>query len=269
MKKVGLELVATLVLFFGIFLFAKQVDWISLLRVNQVRKQTEEKLGELLKEILNKDKTACEKEEIIRPVDSLLTYLCEVNDIDRKTVTLSLFYEEEVNAFALPGNHIVVYSGLIEATENESALAGVLAHELAHLQKRHVMRRLIREMGTAVLLSAASGGAGEKLTAILKELSSASYDRSMEKEADLTAAAYLNQAQWDITPFADFLEKLDDADTPAFLLWMSTHPSGQDRSDEIKKRYPPENNKTFEPLLSPETWQQLKKELNETPESGE
>jgi len=259
MKKFSLELILTLVLFFGIFLLAKQVDWIKLLRVNQVRHQTEEKLGELLKEILNKDKTACNRWEILRPVDSLLTHLCEANGIKRDMIKISVFYEDEVNAFALPGNRIVVYTALIEATENESALSGVLAHELAHLQKRHVMRRLIREMGVAVLLSAASGGAGETLTAILKELTSASYDRSMEKEADLTTVKYLTKAQLNTEPFAALLLKLDDPITPDFLTWMNTHPSGEQRADDVREQFRDKKPLAFQPVLAPETWELMKK----------
>jgi predicted Zn-dependent protease len=259
MKKFILELISTLVLFFGIFLLAKQVDWIRLLHVNQIRSKTEEKLGELLKEILNKDKTACEQPEILYPVDSLLTHLCEANGIEENIVKISVFYEDEVNAFALPGNQIVIYTGLIEATANEAALSGVLAHELAHLQKRHVMSRLIREMGVAVLLSAASGGAAETLTSILQMLSSASYDRAMEKEADLTAAIYLTKAKISAEPFAALLLELDEPDTPNFLAWISTHPSGEKRARDIRDQFPGKNQPISQPVLAPETWDLMKK----------
>ena len=61
------------------------------------------------------------------------------------------------NAFALPGGHLVLYTGLINASDNFEEVTGVIGHELAHIELNHVMKRLVREIGLSALISMTTG----------------------------------------------------------------------------------------------------------------
>ncbi len=77
----------------------------------------------------------------------MVNVLYKVNDIDRDKIKVHLLFKDEVNAFALPDGHLVIFSGLILESENPEELSGVLAHELAHIELNHVMTKLMREVG--------------------------------------------------------------------------------------------------------------------------
>ncbi|MDZ7607365.1 MAG: M48 family metallopeptidase [Cyclobacteriaceae bacterium] len=131
--------------------------------------------------------------------------MCDKNDIDRDKIKVHLLFKDEVNAFALPDGHLVIFSGLILESENPEELSGVIAHELAHIKLNHVMTKLMREVGLSVLLSMASGGGGDMLRETAKMLSSTAFDRALEKEADIKAVDYLIEANISPEPFATFL----------------------------------------------------------------
>jgi predicted Zn-dependent protease len=257
LKKAIPELIALLALFFGSWWLIARVDWVKVLQVAKVSRTTEHKLGELLEEMLSSEERVTGK-TITSPVDSLLTRLCSNNNIDRQTINLHIIAKDEVNAFAMPGNHLVVYTGLIKASESPEQLAGVLAHEIAHLQLRHVMKKLVKEIGLSAVLGAAGGG--ELVREVLKNLSSSAYDRELEKEADLKAVQYLENADINAEPFARFLFDLaSEEKVPAVFKWMSTHPDSEERAKYILQ----EADTTMErkPVLEPETWIKVKEQL--------
>jgi predicted Zn-dependent protease len=131
---------------------------------------------------------------------------------------------------------LVIYTGLIAACENEAELYGVIGHELAHMEKNHVMNKLIKEIGLSVLISMTTGnGNAEMIKEAIKHLSSTAYDRSLETEADLTAVEYLEKASINPEPFANFLYRLADETKhlPSQIYWISTHPESKERAEEI------------------------------------
>jgi beta-barrel assembly-enhancing protease len=93
-------------------------------------------------------------------LDKLILPLCKANTIERDSLKVHIVEKDEVNAFALPNNHLVVYTGLITDCKKQEALQGVLGHEIAHIEKNHVMKKLSKEVGLSVLLSATTGGKG-------------------------------------------------------------------------------------------------------------
>ena len=95
-----------------------------------------------------------------------------------------------VNAFATPGGHIVILNGLIEKADSPEEVAGVLAHEMAHVIKRHPAKALIHAYGWSILIRAltgVSGSSGDLASGFALHLANASYSRSNEAEADETA----------------------------------------------------------------------------------
>jgi len=229
-------LIISVLILFGVWDLLSQVDWMTLLKIEQTTKNTEEKVGDLFWKMLKSSETEISSDSIVTPVDSMLTRICTANSIDRKKVKLHLLRKDEINAFALPNNHLVIYSGLIAACENQAELYGVIGHELAHMEKNHVMNKLIKEVGLSVLISMTTGnGNAEVIKEAIKHLSSTAYDRSLETEADLTAADYLIKAGIDPEPFANFLYRLADEtkNLPSQVYWISTHPESKERAGKI------------------------------------
>ena len=115
------------------------------------------------------------------------------------------------NAFALPGGWIVVTDDLIDAMESPDELAGVLAHEAAHVAQRHVMAAQLREMGFGVLLEFLIGGgtgAGQEIARTGATLESLRHSRAAEAEADAYALAYLDAADMNPEALADFFDRM-------------------------------------------------------------
>jgi len=239
MKKIFVELIITVAVIFAVWFGLSQVDWMKLLNIEKNSQNTEEKIGDLFWKMLKSSETEITSDSVLSPVDSMLTRICTANSIDRKKIKLHLLRKDEINAFALPDNHLVVYSGLITACENEAELCGVIGHELAHIEKNHVMNKLIKEIGLSVLISMSTGnGNSETIKTAIKQLSSSSYDRKLETEADLTSMDYLVKAGIDPEPFANFLYRLADEtrNLPSQIYWISSHPESKERAEKIIER---------------------------------
>lgn len=236
MRKVLVELIISVLLMLGVWVLLSQVDWMALFKIEQTTKNTEEKIGDLFWDLLRKSETEITATSVIEPMDSMLSLICTKNNIDRISIKLHVLRKEDINAFALPNNHLVVYSGLINACENEAELYGVLCHEIAHMEKNHVMNKLVKEMGLSILISMSTGnGNSQMIKEAIKHLSSSAYDRSLETEADLTAVDYMVKAGIDPEPFANFMYRLSDEtkNLPHQIYWISTHPESKERAEKI------------------------------------
>jgi beta-barrel assembly-enhancing protease len=236
MKKILTELVLTVAVIVVVWFGLSQVDWMKLFNIQQTTQNTEEKIGDLFWKMMKSTETEITSDSIVAPIDSMLTRICKANSIDRKKIKLHLLRKDEINAFALPGNHLVVFSGLIPACENEAELCGVIGHELAHMEKNHVMNKLIKEIGLSVLISISTGnGNSETIKSAIQQISSSAYDRKLETEADLTAVDYLQKASINPEPFANFLYRLADQtkNLPSQIYWISSHPESKERAEKI------------------------------------
>ncbi len=173
---------------------------------------------------------------------------------------------DEINAFALPDNHLIVFTGLISTCNNESELAAVLAHEIAHMELRHIIKKLIAEIGISVLLSSSNDqlAGAEVSKEIAQLLSSMAYGRSIEKEADLKAVDYLVRANINPECMAEFFNKLsyyDPAGTKQ-LTWVSSHNESGERAKYILEY---SNTKVFSisPVLSKNSWRDLQTKISD------
>lgn len=144
-----------------------------------------------------------------------------------------------VNAFALPGGFVYLNRGLIEQTRNLSELAGVLAHEIAHVEERHSVEQLERvqraNLGGAlasILLGGAVGGLAQTGINVAGTAILASYSRDAEREADRTAVTLLVGAGIDPDGMVTFFKRLLDLherQPTLFEQWFSTHPLTEER----------------------------------------
>lgn len=149
-----------------------------------------------------------------------------------------------VNAFALPGGYVYVTRGLVALANDEAELAGVIAHEIGHVNARHVAERQAAATGSSLiggLLGAVIGiGVVDRIVAFGSESLLAGYSREQEAEADRLAVRYLAQAGYDPFAVRDFLQSMNAyAAYQATLIgeeydgsqsgWLSSHPATEDR----------------------------------------
>jgi predicted Zn-dependent protease len=260
MKKLLPQLALLIGSFLVIWFLLSKIDWIKILKLEEKSDRMEEKLGELLWSTIESQQIIIKDTSAINPIELIKERLCESNQINPSTINIHLIKSDEINAFAMPGNHIIINTGLINEAGSVPELAGVIAHELAHIQKGHVIQKLIREVGLTILLSAAGGKAGGQVALqILKHLSSSAYDRNMEREADRWAITYLSNAGINPKALANFFERLENNKSAIEIpYWISSHPELEDRIRDVKREA---ELKTFvaKPLLSKEDWENLKK----------
>lgn len=144
----------------------------------------------------------------------------------RDGIRVSLLDVDQINAAALPGQRIVILDGLFAVVDHPDGLAGIVAHELAHVRRRHVAAGMIRQMGIGTLVTLAGGGtaagAGGNILAL-------SYTRAAESEADADAIAMLRRAGIDPAGTARAFDRLRaiDLDVPSFA---RSHPPSLERS---------------------------------------
>ncbi len=168
-----------------------------------------------------------------------------------------VFENEMINAFTVPGGNILISTGLIAFCDTPEELASVMAHEMGHVEKRHVVTRLIKELGLEILTSGDAFVLGE----VTGLLTSSSFDRKQEEEADLFAALLLENSSIEPRTLASFFRKLEDETDNELMQHfeiISTHPNFRSRIREALS-YTPE--KEFEAEVIELNWDAMKSEL--------
>jgi predicted Zn-dependent protease len=166
MKKIIFQGIFISFSFFASWFLLSKINWVSILKVQKITDKTEEKIGDVFWDIINKSEDEDTNPFAKNALDSIVSKICLENNFDRELIKIHIVRKDEINAFAMPNGHLLVYTGLIEASENQEELSGVLCHEIAHIQLNHVMKKLIKEVGLSTLISMTSGGGG---TEVIKE----------------------------------------------------------------------------------------------------
>ena len=158
--------------------------------------------------------------------------------------TIKVIDSDEVNAFALPGGFFYVNSGLILAADEEAELAGVMAHEIAHVAARHATRQITRaqwaNIGTIPLIFVGGGigYAARSLAGLALPMTFLSFSRGFEAEADYLGLQYMYKTGYDPQAFVSFFEKLQakEKKKPGTLARaFSTHPQTPDRIEKSQE----------------------------------
>ncbi len=166
--------------------------------------------------------------------------------------TIKVIDSDEINAFALPGGFFYVNSGLILAADEEAELAGVMAHEIAHVAARHAMQQMTRaqyaNLATIPLIFVGSWGIYEAASMAINlalPLTFMKFSRNFETEADFLGVQYMYKAGYDPQAFITFFEKIEakNKKQPGTLAKaFASHPPTPDRiaktQEEISKILP-------------------------------
>ena len=232
------KLLIVLLILAGIGYLLTRVEWSEVLGLNKVTDSVEKQLGDMFWEqyaagaVISKDASKTDS------IEAIIRAICVANDIDPAKIKLHVVETPEVNAFALPDYHMVVNTGLLNYSKHPEEVAGVLGHEIAHMELSHVMKKLGKEIGLTVIMMIVGGDAGaEIMKRAIGTLSSSAYDRSLEKEADLKAVDYLQNANMNPRMLSSFLGRLDEqSQTAEVLQWLSSHPDTKERVRYINEK---------------------------------
>ena len=211
----------------------------------------ERELGEAFMAHIRQTMDIVSDPEIDGYVRSLGYKLASATDQQDIRFTFFVVQNGAVNAFAAPGGWVGIFTGLIMATENESELASVVAHEVSHVTQRHIARSIelsensnistLAGILAAIAIGTQNGEAGAAALAAVvgsQAQSRIDFTRANEKEADRVGIQLLNNAGFDPSSMATFFEKLQTASRyykrpPEFL---STHPVTTARIAESRGR---------------------------------
>jgi predicted Zn-dependent protease len=155
---------------------------------------------------------------------------------------VTVFSEDSINAFALPGGYIGVFEGLMKVAEDQHQLAAVIGHEIAHVTARHGAERISRHQATGFAVNVLGGATGSRETAALLGLGAQvglllPFGRAQETEADLLGLDYMARAGFNPAGAVKLWNNMEKAGgrggPPAFL---STHPSSDSRIRDLNDR---------------------------------
>jgi beta-barrel assembly-enhancing protease len=247
--------------FFAVWFSLSQINFLNEEDVRGFAKENEQRLAELILETITSANKEIKNEKINAVVDSIKAKICRTKVVDCQKIKIHIIRNNEINAFALPDNHMVVYTGLLEYAENAEEVAGVMAHEIGHLEKNHVMKKLVKEIGLEMLFAMAGGDAGFEIARQTgKTLSSTAFDRKHEREADDYAVETLAMSNVDPQHLGNFFFRLSQQhNMPQEFAWISTHPDTKERAADIVKK---KKDYTYHPQIIVNTaWNQVKQML--------
>ncbi len=187
-----------------------------------------------------------------RIVNTILTSSDNFENKDVFNWEAYIIDDDVLNAFACPGGYMYFYTGLIKYLENEAEFAGVVAHEMAHVELRHSTRQMTDQFGYSFLLNILLGKPDSRIDTVVAGVATGlvglKFSRNHESQSDEYAVKFLSDTDYDPRGVAGFFEKLDSlndggSEIPVFL---RTHPLEEDRIDNIYNVWKEEGGKVGE-----------------------
>jgi beta-barrel assembly-enhancing protease len=225
----------SVIIFSILFILACSFIWLVVLPWSGERaallvpKGIEIELGERLSGVFEKDGEM---------LDSASLYLQQFSDHleldDTYTITAKVLKSEEINAFALPGGRVFVYSAIIEKMKSYEELVALLGHEVTHIQKQHSLKSICRSAATSIVIASLFGDVSGISSGIMSQADKfrqLDYSRDLESEADREACLIMEQNHVNPRGMVALLELLDEEheQTPSMMKYLSTHPETKER----------------------------------------
>lgn len=258
------KIAMVMVVFLGVWRGIAAVDWLNIFKVKKQVDTYETKLGDayikLLKLTSKESKDSLQAKVVLQIANSI----CDKNNLDCESLQVLVLEDEQINAFALPGERMVVNTALLVEIDDQYELAGVIAHELAHQQLNHISQKLTKELGATALISLVSGGSTGELAKAAIDAAGLGFDRGLEEEADSMAIVYLEHANVHPKSFASFLLKIKSQDEKLSKYapyWLSTHPEISDRLDKVLKASEISKVTKNDTLVNDSLWKQMREKL--------
>ncbi|MFG0287842.1 MAG: M48 family metallopeptidase [Rhodopirellula sp. JB044] len=178
-------------------------------------------------------------EVVVGAMQSIVDRIAPAAAVEGIDFRVHVVESSQINAFALPGGNMVVYTGLIQNASSPEQIAGVLSHEMAHATLRHGIQRIGQSLGIwagiSLLVGDVSGLTGAAVD-LMQVASVNSYSRTHENEADAEGVRMLHAVEIDPSAMADFFEHLEEeeGDVPGIFAWISTHPDHASRIASVR-----------------------------------
>lgn len=227
------KVAAIVLVLFGLVYFLL-VPWLSGVLAARFPYSYEKQLGEQVY------RSMVQQSAIDQPATAAANrFFQALNFTPEHPVRITVVKGDVVNAFALPGGHIVVYDKLLRGLDNYEEFAALLAHEYVHVRNRHTLRSVFRQFGGAIFLSLLVGDAGAVSAVLLNnvnELKNLSYSRRLESEADEQGVQLLQQRGVSCRGFVQlfrFLQKESAGNQPSE--WLSSHPDLGKRIGNVQR----------------------------------
>jgi Zn-dependent protease with chaperone function len=208
---------------------------------HMVPRSWEQRVGGKIHAALTKNLTVCKGEAgnaaLRKLVDRLAPNDLKLNKTQKQDgITVDVVNLKLPNAFALPGNYIMVTSGLIDLATSPNMVSGVVAHEIGHLDFRHPTQGVINNLGISATVSMVLGGSSVGDIATL--LTVMSYSRQMEHDADIRGLELLQNAGLRADGMAEFFKVMKDKfekDGDSLIPdWLQSHPGLAERAEYTK-----------------------------------
>ncbi len=135
MKKFILQFSILIIIFTASWYGLSRISWVSVFRVEEAASKLEKELGDFYIKSLSLYGSRVADTEIYEVLEEIKEKICSANDINPSKIKLHVVKTSDVNAFAAPDNNLIVFTGLIKYCNSYEEIAGVMAHEIAHLEK--------------------------------------------------------------------------------------------------------------------------------------
>lgn len=204
--------------------------------VDRIPVEWEQKLGESAYRDFVMQQTVLKDGPAVVAVDEITQRLTEQIPHNPYKFEVSVVKSEIVNAFALPGGYVVVFTGLMQKAESGEEVAGVLSHELNHVLQRHGLNRMVKQIGLMAIVTIILGdqqGLIGLMQQVGVELLTLKFGRAQETEADVTGLQLLHRARIDPSGMITFFQRLSEKEDGR-VEWLSTHPMSAGRAALLK-----------------------------------
>ena len=213
-----------------------------------VPRSAEEQMSETLKESALSGKKTINDSFVNAQIALITNVLVKSLNDTSYHFTFTLIEDEEVNAFALPGGPIVINSGLLMKADNAEEVAGVLAHEISHITRRHHVRGLVGNLGVFMVVRGLVGdltGISANIINVGASLGSLKYSRGYETESDEYGMRLIQKANINPNGMVSFFKKLGElSKMPEMSDFISTHPSPKNRIKYLESMIQPQSTYT-------------------------
>ncbi len=270
-----LSIVLIILFFVGLYQFKSPMVKII---AKQIPTSWEEKFGETVFAQIKIGKIFIEDEDLLKELDSMIEPLLKNLKSAPYEFQFHIVEDSSINAFAIPGGHVVIHTGLILKASSADEVLGVIAHEIAHVTNKHSLRNIMETAGLYLVIQSLVGDISGLLAVIADNsayLLSQKFSRSFELEADETGFNNLIRTDYSPCGMLKFFEKIKKEQEESELGQLmndklnilSTHPATDERISILKNRLEEHNIYCDEitPSTQFKTWQnKIKSFINET-----